>query len=379
MVAGPSRRVLAEVRALSESPRLAHNDHVYMATDAVLSASSGDLDGAERALARLNGIGLTRIPRSSSWLATQFIAAEAAYLVGDSGVANDVARTIQSYAHLPVMPSLAVVCLGSAERALGLAAATVGDLDAAAAHLHAAIGTDQRLGNRPMAAITRHTLAQVLAAHGGDGDRATSRRLAERAAATAAEMGIDLPDIPPWLVPPKPSCHQVGVWRDPTGWQVRVDGRTTVVSDHVGLRYLAALLAAPKCDQHVLRLLFGSAGPLPDVFELQEVLDRDAMRSLQDRAGLLADRQSAADEEELKGIQETLRTSTGLHGRSRTFTTDQERARTSVRKALMRAIDLIERTEAPFASHLPRADYDRLHLSLPTGGGLVRPGSQLVS
>ena len=37
----------------------------------------------EEALARLSGIGLERLPPSSSWLTTEFLVAETAYLLGD--------------------------------------------------------------------------------------------------------------------------------------------------------------------------------------------------------------------------------------------------------------------------------------------------------
>jgi len=161
---GREEEIIDLVRDISTSPRLGFNDHVYVAANALLSAALGDVDAAEEALARLNGAGLETLPHSSSWLTTLFLAAEAAYVIGDAQTATAAGSLLAPYAHLPVMPSLAVVCLGSAERALGLCAATTGRVDAAVHHLDAAIRADHRLGSRPMAIVTEHTLAGILSA-----------------------------------------------------------------------------------------------------------------------------------------------------------------------------------------------------------------------
>ena len=70
------------------------------------------------------------IPQSSAWLATLFSTVEAAHSIGDVEIAREAADLLEPYADLPVLGSLAVVCLGSPRRSLGLAALTAGDLDA---------------------------------------------------------------------------------------------------------------------------------------------------------------------------------------------------------------------------------------------------------
>jgi len=355
---GRAAEIIEPLRAVSASPRLGPNDHVYVAADAALSAALGDVDASEEALARLTGIGLAALPDSSSWLATQFLAAEAAFLLGDAEVAREVRSLVQPFADLPVLPSLAVVCLGSARRTLGLASATLGDLDAAEDHLEAAVRADRRLGNRPMAVLTEHALASVLLARGGAGDEALARELAGRAAASAASLGIALPAPPAWLARPPGARRTAGLRPVPGGWCVDVEGRTTVVSGLVGMGYLASLVTAPGEDQDVLRL----ATLTPGVRAARDpVLDRQALADYRSRARELAGLLSAAglDPEvaarlrrELAAVTVALRESTGRHGRPRDFPTDHERARTAVRKALVRAVDSIAAAEPALGEHL---------------------------
>ena len=217
---GREAEVIDLVRTISTSPRLGFNDHVYMAVDAMFSASLGDVDSAEEALARLSGLGIERLAySSSSWLTTLFLMAEAAYLLGEAQVAATCGELLAPYAHLPIMPSLGVVCFGSVERSLGLCDATTGRADAAVHHLDAAIRADRRLGSRPMAVLTEHTLAAVLVARDGPGDGLRAEQLSRRAQDRADRMGMVLPPTPrgwwpvgsplgPPAVSGKPPCSQ---------------------------------------------------------------------------------------------------------------------------------------------------------------------------
>ena len=198
---GREAEVIDLVRTISTSPRLGFNDHVYVAVDAMFSAALGDVDSAEEALARLSGLGIERLAySSSSWLTTLFLMAEAAYLLGETQVAGVCGELLAPYAHLPIMPSLGVVCFGSVERSLGLCDAAAGRADAAVHHLDAAIRADRRLGSRPMAVLTEHALAGVLVARDGPGDGLRAEQLSRRATDRAARMGMVLPPHPSWLV-----------------------------------------------------------------------------------------------------------------------------------------------------------------------------------
>jgi hypothetical protein len=362
---GRAGEVIDLVRSISTSPLLGFNDHVYVAVDAMFSAALGDTDSAEEALARLSALGLERLPHSSSsWLTTQFLVAEAAFLLGDAQVAATCGEVMAPYAHLPVMPSLGVVCFGSAERSLGLCAATIGRADAAVHHLDAAIRTDQRIGSRPMAVFSEHVLAGVLAVRDGPGDAERAEQLTRRAEDRARRMGMVLPRHPSWL--------SAGAFRARTaerpreaslqpcagGWRILVDGRSTHLPDRVGFAYLAELIARPGRDVDVVSLSsdgrWRSTGP-------DAVVDHVALESYRRRARELStmidqgDPRSsiAADyRKELATLTDVLRTSTGLGGKARTFVDNGERARTAVRKALMRSIASVESVEPDLGHHL---------------------------
>lgn len=359
---GRELEIVDLVRETSSSPRLGRNDHVYVAADALLSASSGDTDQAHEQLARLHGAGLENLPDSSSWLTTLFLLAETAFLVGDAGTAATIGDLLSPYGHLPVMPSLAVVCLGSTERSLGLCAATTGDLSAAIDHLTRAVDADRRLGNRPMAALTEHTLSSIMRARGGLDDEERSRLLEGHAHDRAERMGMVLPDGPSWMLssqrPRSKPASEASLQVVPRGWRIVVEGRATVLPDRVGLRYLAQLVAHPDRECDVLDL---ATGGLARTELSGELIDGRALASYRRRvrelSELLAnDRLSPRESEryhgELAALTAALRSAVGLSGRTRSFPGNSERARTAVRKALMRAVDTIACAEPALGAHL---------------------------
>lgn len=360
---GRAGEIVDVVRTLAVSPQLGLNDHVYVAADALLSAIDGDEDAAEEALARLGSIGLANLPDSSSWLTTQLLVVEAAYVLGDGTTAREAGELLRPYSTLPVMPSLAVVCLGSAQRGLGLAAATLGEFDQAVEHLSGALRADRCFGSRPAAALTEHSLAAALAARGLPGDDTKAERMASRAEAHASRMGMKLPMHPSWLpggqARTRRRIRHACLERLSSGWKVGVDGRTALVPDRVGLVYVAQLLSCPGKDIDVLVL----ASPLDTKTELVEatLLDDAALRNYRRRARELTtiierdDLPPAKVDEyrkEVASLTEHIRSATGLGGRPRAFPNDHERARTAVRKALLRAYDSIGSVEPELADHL---------------------------
>jgi hypothetical protein len=362
---GREAEVIDLVRTISTSPRLGFNDHVYVAVDAMFSAALGDVDSAEEALARLGGLGIERLAySSSSWLTTLFLMAEAAYLLGDAQVATACSELLAPYAHLPIMPSLGVVCFGSVERSLGLCDAATGRADAAVHHLDAAIRADRRLGSRPMAVLTEHALAAVLAVRDGPGDGLRAEQLSRRAKDRANRMGMVLPPHPSWLVAGGLAARTAGRFREaslhsvPGGWRIVVDGRATMIPERIGLTYLAELIVRPGRDIDVLRL--ASDGSL-SAGSADEVVDRRAMESYRLRARELKTmierhdlKPAVADDcrRELAALTAVLDSSTGLGGRPRAFPDNNQRARTAVRKALVRALAAVESVEPDLGHHL---------------------------
>jgi tetratricopeptide (TPR) repeat protein len=363
---GRASEILDVVRTMAASPRLGLNDHPYVAADGVLSATVGDFDAAEEALARLTGIGLGNLPHSSTWLTTQLLVVQTAYLLGDAETAMAAAEQLRPHSELPIMPSLAVVCLGSAKYGLGLAAALTGEMDDAVANLQSALRLDRRLGSRPMATLTEHALAQALTARAAPGDAALAGDLAQRAQDRAQGIGLVLPERSSLSRSSrrrsgsKPARQAV---ISPTGggrWSIEVDGRSTLLGDRVGMSYLASLLRKPGQDVDVFVLV--ANGRLPKESG-EPILDDEALRQYRQRAqelrslldGGAASKEADRYRAELATLTEGLRTVTRLGGRSRSFVGNHERARTAVRKAIVRAIDVIASVEPTLGDHLSQS------------------------
>ena len=133
------------------------------------------------------------------------------------------------------------------------------------------------------------------------------------------------------------------------GWLVEVGDRRAVVPDLVGMAYLAELLAHPAQPISALTLAVGGGPPGEP---RHEIIDRQARDAYVQRARELADDLAEAEADndlgrtdrlriELDAVVTQIEEATGLAGRPRAFTNEHERARTSVRKAIKRAIDEI--------------------------------------
>jgi hypothetical protein len=342
------------------SPTLVRMEFAFRASVARLAAEAGQPARARRALDRLAAGGLAALPLSSTWLTGMLAVVEAAAALGDARIAAEAYELLLPYADLPVMPSVAVSCFGSTERALGLAALTRGRPDAAVEHLDRAVGANIRLGHRPMTAVCRADLALALRRRGdpGDGERAT----ALLAAAAAEADGMDMPvRARAW--------RALGVAGDPVRarqeqrhWVLSWGDRRAVVEDLVGMRHLARLLAQPGRPVPALEL-GGNATALAAEPSRQPVLDPYARRAYLDRArrlvAELADARDRADprrvatlEREAEALADELHRSTGTLGRTRDFPAPAERARTAVRKAIKRAVEAVSATDPAIGAEL---------------------------
>jgi hypothetical protein len=275
---------------------------------------------------------------------------EAASALGDADLANEVYSLLEPFADRPAMPSLAVSCFGSVERALGLAAFTWGDVERAVDHLERAVEGNIRLGHRPLTALSRADLAAALARRGRPGDREAAMDALQSAAQAAAGMGMDA-RAATWRGRAEELAGDTDaaiLRREGARWIVDVDNRQIVVPDLVGLSYLGSLLARPGDEIEAVELcggatVEGSTQQLVDrgtldayrrrVQEIDRQLDvaRDARRV--DRVERL--------EKEREQLRRELSHVLTLSGRTRQFADSGERARTAVRKAIARAIDVI--------------------------------------
>ena len=128
-------------------------------------------------------------------------------------------------------------------------------------------------------------------------------------------------------------------------WAVVRGDRVVRVRDSRGMRYLARLLAQPGSEVHVLEL---AGAPLLDA-PGEAVLDQQAKAAYRARLTDLTDdlAQAEADHDpertarlqhELQFLERELAAAVGLGGRDRVATTQAERARVAVTKAIRTAI-----------------------------------------
>ena len=369
-IAGRSAEVLELAAETAQHPTLTPANHAFNASFAALAAECGELDRARAALTRMRGR-LHAIPQNSAWLATLFSAVEAARRVGDLDVAREAAELLEPYADFPVLGSLAVVCLGSTRRPLGLAALTLGDVEHGIAWLEAAIADDERLGNRPLAAMTMADLARAYLSRNERDDRRTARDLLDRAIREADAMDLAVradewrqlrAEIgEPGATPTVFSLvdEEMGtIERRGTSWVLGVAGRQVVVPDLLGMNYLARLLTNPGVEFAAAALVAESGTALAGVAAPrdQPVLDDRALAAYRRRVAELeddiAEAEQYADSErasrarlELDAVIEELSRTTNVFGKARAFASSDERARTAVQKAVRRTLAHIQNVD----------------------------------
>ncbi len=346
---GRSAEMLPLAREIAGSPTVvaAAAHRVYPAALAALAADAGPATAEEgwRQLDALVSDGIDTIAPSSNWLLTLFCIVEAADRLGDPTAARAAYDQLRPYAGLPVMASLGVMCFGSVDRALGIAARTAGRLEDAVAHLEAAVETDRRLGNRPMLALTRGDLGVTLLRRGRAGDVPHGTALVSVAAAALDAMGLGARADRYRAAAPTPGAAAATLRLVGATWELAAGDERMVVPDGVGMRCLARLLAAPRTDIGADELAGSGVGDR----SRQEVLDGDARRAYRLRIEQLRGELDAADaagdaaraeraQAELDQLVSALGAATGLGGRARTFADGRERARTAVQKAIRRAV-----------------------------------------
>jgi hypothetical protein len=354
---GRGAELLPYLSDLSESPTLAEPNDAFDAAIAALAAAAGRVDDARAALQRLRARGLTTMRNSSGWLVKMQGVAEAAYYLADVGIAREAYALLAPYAPLPAMASLAVACFGSVHRALGLAASTFGDLDLAVTHLERAVDAELAIGDRPCHAISSAFLADTLQRRGDAVSRERVIALRRAAVDTARECGMTA-RAQEWAAAldrfGTVECH-----RDGRAWKFSVDGRTARVPDSVGMRYLARLVEMPGVEVGAVDL--ASPDNTTHVRARQALIDDRALAAYRRRAGELQVEVDEAEDHcdleraararaEFDALVDEVERATGLLGRSRTFVDEVERARTSVQKAIKRAIARIT-TADPAIGH----------------------------
>ncbi|NRQ35963.1 hypothetical protein HII36_29635, partial [Nonomuraea sp. NN258] len=371
-------RIAELVEPLSElisSPGLGDADYAYFPALAVAAAVAGDHRLAAGMLARLRGADLAELSRAKSWLAAMHGLVEAAHLLDDADTAAHAYRLLTPFARLPAMASLGITCFGSTSHALGMAAFTTGDLSAAADHLGRAVQANLGLGHWPAAVLSRWRLGQVLTIRRGTAD-ATARRHLTLAEQEAAELGMKLSART--TARPGAGSARLGVGseavcrRHGRQWQIELHGRTARIDDSVGMRYLAVLIGTPRREIRAIDLAGAraarapgrtGAGENPWSPSVQPMIDHLAERRYKDRLRELEAEiaeldalndlgRAARSRAERDWLVAELAAATGLAGRPRPFTDDEERARIAVGKAIRRALTRISEADGVIGAEL---------------------------
>jgi tetratricopeptide (TPR) repeat protein len=355
---GEMRDLITSVR---ESATLRRNDVSYDAVYALSCALAGDEPTARAVLDTIRAGGIHDVAVPSNRMTTWMVLAELAVALDDRDLASELEDALAPHAHLPVMPSLAIACLGPGQRAVGLACVTAGRVAEAVEWFRAGLDAVRRLGNRPVEALVRADLADILGRRNEPGDADEAAELYASAIRLGTELGLaDRVDAWTWAAeclravqPADPVHRQASLRRRPSGWCIEIEDRSAQIGDLVGMRHIAALLARPDTDLRAsdLAAVVESTAPAASVRGMP-VIDAQARREYQRRIAQLDHELDVADlvgdaergrraAEERQIIIDSLRRNTGLGGRARRMSDDADRSRMRVSKAIHRAIQRV--------------------------------------
>jgi hypothetical protein len=258
---------------------------------------------------------LAALPRDSDWLLIVQCVLEAALAVRDDETIAAAAALLAPYPGRSVVNAGAVMWHGVTDDTLARAYAAQGDHDLAARHRAAALATYERIG-----AIWWR-------------DR----------------LRANLPTEPA----PSPGVSVVHLHQQVGGlWLVGREGATFVLPRMRGLTHLHALLSVPDTDLPAVDLIGGEVVEQTPL----EVLDAESRRimraKLSELDGALESTDRADLHRERDAIASYLADATGLGNRQRTTGSNAERARISVRKAIVNALAKIAETDPWLGRHL---------------------------
>ena len=219
---------------------------------AALLAELGMVDEARRELDRVRREGFEAL-RASLWLAALTYLADACAAVGDGELAQLLYPELAPLAGGTVAIAHGVACYGSADRYLGLLAATLGEHDLASEHFEEALAADRRMRAPTWIANTLLAYGRTLRARGRSADLAASSVLLGEAATLAERTG--LPKVlaraselgavaaPGAAIPDELSSREVDVLRlVATGASNREIGEQLFISGHTVANHVRSIL-----------------------------------------------------------------------------------------------------------------------------------------
>ncbi|MEA2316306.1 MAG: hypothetical protein QOD44_495 [Solirubrobacteraceae bacterium] len=363
---------------------------------AVLYLDDGREGEARRELEHLASRGFGDVPRDNVWMLTMALLAELCEGLEDGERAAQVQTLLEPFARRNVVSPEGIFG-GPVTRYLALCAAAQGDWDSAREHMVAARSAAERLSLGPMLALLALDEARILARRNGPGDAEAACRLLAEARERSGAIGV--PVIGPKLerverqvgatpgegsgaaaaassrapgAPHEPAdagAPVASLRREGDVWRIEFEGRALYVKDAKGLRHLGLLLAHPGVEFHAVDIV-GAAGGLvagggraeataaaPDLEIRREgdagaLLDTQAKREyrarLEDLRADIAEAEEFNDperaaraREEMAFIAQELSSAVGLGGRDRRASSNAERARVNVTRAVRGAIKRI--------------------------------------
>ena len=339
-------------------------------------AEAGDLASARHELARLAADGCSILQRNFFWLYGMAHLSRACAALDDEAHATALYELLAPYADQAAVAQHGVISDGAVARHLGMLATVLHRWDDAERHFATALDVNTRLGARIFVTATRHDHARMLLRRGAGGDTQAAREMLAAAAAEASELGQSalLERIAAlsgtgggWSVAAEPAQEdRCALERDAAGWLIRHRGRRFSIKDAVGVGYLIVLLRSPGHEIHA-RALVGGPGALAPAArgDAGEMLDAQARSSYRARLAELRTDLEQVEElndvgraegvrAEIAALTDELARAVGLGGRPRRASSDDERARINVTRALRRVIDAITEQDPALGSDLER-------------------------
>jgi ATP/maltotriose-dependent transcriptional regulator MalT len=234
---------------------------------------------ARRELDRVAAEGLAQF-RESLWLAALTYLTDACAAVGHERIAELVYPELEPLTGAPVMIGHLVAWYGSADRYLGMLAATLRDWDQAEDHFERALELDEAMGAGTWLAHTAYEYARLLLMRGGEGERAVG--LLTRAGDLASSIGLvslsgrvdaltrELPDQSqgPVLTSELPddlSAREAQVLRlVARGLSNREIGAALFISEHTAANHIRSILRKTGCANRTEAASYAHAHALID-------------------------------------------------------------------------------------------------------------------
>jgi hypothetical protein len=318
-------------------------------------------------LAQLIGAGVGQIRRDLTWPFTLACVAEACAACGDDAEAAQVFDALHPFAtrHVVAGP---FSYLGPIAYYLGLLAMRRADWNAAETLLHDALRGAASAGARPQVARVLAATARLYVARRAPGDAERAETAAAQTREVARELGMVTLTAALERLPGAGHAGRASLRREGQFWTVVHGARVLRLRDAKGFYYLERLLREPGREFHVLDLVqsVDEGGPphrraarLP---RLDARAKADYRRRLEALRAELAEAAAFNDapratrlREEIDLLAAELAGAIGLGGVDRDASTDAERARAAVTKAIRLAIRSVSDADPPLGSILAKA------------------------